>query len=184
MFLKRLLLVFFILVSIHQNYAQTTAKISDTKPLYIVGYQKQFSQHYSGWSISYKEIKDTLNVFTIPLEFNFGNRSLKKSSLDKLKLQSLENFSLGFGFNGYEQLVQGFFLNLGLGTNIGAEFSSTLTNNKSRNFLISGSSNLGFLWVPSKELGISIGSSIFGSLSNSKFIRTNWGIQIELGINF
>lgn len=184
MFLKYLFLFFYMAFSSIQGYAQSTSKISNAKTLYIIGYQKQFSQHYDGYSISFKEVKDTLNVFTIPLVYSFGNSSLKKTSLKKMNLESLDNITVGLGFNGYEQLIKGFFLNLGIGTKIGSEISQTLANDKSRNFLISGNSNIGFLWVPSKELGITIGSSLFVSLSNSKYINKDWGVNLEIGINF
>lgn len=167
-----------------ESYAQTAEEIQNTDTIHIISYQKTYSQHYTGWSISYKEIKDTLNEFTIPLVYNFGNRSLNEASLKKENLSSLDIFSVGFGFNGYEQITKGFFLNLGLGGNIGTEVSVTLTNDKSRNFFISGNSNIGFLWIPSKEMGIIIGPSIFGTLSNSKYITKDWGVSLEIGINF
>lgn len=184
MVLKYLILFFSVTLINIQGYAQTTAAVSSAKTIYIVGYKKQFSQHYTGWSISYKEIKDSLNVFTIPFAYSFEKSSLKKSSLQKMNLESLDNISVGLGFDGYEQLIKGFFLNLGIGTKIGSEISQTLANDKSRNFLISGNSNIGFLWVPSKELGITIGPSLFGSLSNSKYINKDWGVNVEIGINF
>ena len=184
MFLKCLVLFFSIAFISNKCYAQTASEISNAKTIYIVGYQKQLSQHYDGYSISFKEVKDTLNVFTIPLVYSFGNSSLKKSSLQKMNLESLDNITVGLGFNGYEQLIKGFFFNLGIGTKIGSEISQTLVNDKFRNFHISGNSNIGFLWIPSKELGITIGSSLFGSLSNSKYINKDWGVNVEIGINF
>jgi hypothetical protein len=184
MFSYRLSIVISLVLFNVQGYGQTNSEVSDAKTIYIVGYQKLFSKHYNGWNISYKEVKDTLNVFTIPVGFSFGKRSLKESSLQEMELESLDNLSAGFGFNGYEQLIEGFFLNLGIGTNIGAEFSKPLASDKSSNFFISGNSKIGFLWVPSKELGITIGSSIFGSLSNSRFIKRDWGVNVEIGINF
>jgi hypothetical protein len=167
-----------------QSYAQNTTEAVNSKIIYLLGYQKQFSQHYIGWIASFKEIKDTLNVFTIPVVYSIGKSSLKKTSLEKNKLASLDNIAVGLGFNGYEQLVNGFFLNLGLGAKVGSENSRNLDNEKANHFFISGNTNIGFLWVPSKELGITIGSSLFGSLSNSKYVNIDWGVNVEIGINF
>ena len=184
MFLKHLVLFISIVLITIQGFAQTTPETANPKTIYILGFQKQFSQHYTGWTASFKEIKDTLNVFTIPVVYSIGKSSLKKASLEKNKLASLDNIAVGLGFNGYEQLVAGFFLNLGLGTKIGSENSINLNNEKANHFFISGNTNIGFLWVPSKELGITLGSSLFGSISNSKYVNTDWGVNVEIGINF
>ncbi|MFD2034631.1 hypothetical protein ACFSKL_07525 [Belliella marina] len=179
------LTIFFALITL-QSYSQTPTEINITEAdtIHIVSFKKTFSQHYTGWSVTYKEIKDVLNEFTIPLVYSYGNRSLNETSLKKFELSSLNTISIGLGFNGYEQIMKGFFLNLGLEPNIGVEFSESITNDKSRNFYFSGTTNIGFLWVPSKELGLVIGSSIFGSLSNSKYINKDWGVSIEIGVNF
>ena len=183
--LNRLNFVIVLVLINVQSYAQTSAEIhTNADTIHIISYQKTFSQHYTGWSVSYKEIQDTLNEFTIPLAYSFGNRRLNETSLYKQNLSSLNIFSPGIDFNGYEQIMKGFFLNLGLGGNIGIEISNTLTDDKSCKFFISGNSNIGFLWVPSKESGIIIGSSIFGSLSNSKYITRDWGVSLEIGVNF
>lgn len=98
MFLKYLFLFFSMAFSSIQGYAQTTSKISNAKTIYIIGYQKQLSQHYEGYSISFKEVKDTLNVFTIPLVYSFGNSSLKKNFITKneSRITGQHNSWIGF----------------------------------------------------------------------------------------
>lgn len=165
-----------------RGISQTSIPVADT--IHIISYQKLFGKHSTGWSISYKALKDTPNVFTIPVTYSFGTKRFKKASLRDKGLLSLVNYAAGFGFDGYERIMKGLFIQLGIGGSIGAEFSETLTQARAHRFFISGNSRIGFLCVPFKELGITAGLLLSGSLSNSIFLRGDWGAAVELGINF
>ncbi len=164
--------------------AQTPSDSAMTERIHMVTYTKNFSKRYEGWSIQYREFDGGTDEFVIPITLSFGSTRIDQTLLEKKDIASLDTYSLGLGFDGYERLGKGTYLNLGLGAMAGLESIETTKQQNINRFLIGGTSKIGLLFVPFQELGLVFGANALGRLSNSKAVRYDLGLSLEVGINF
>ncbi|WP_420573530.1 hypothetical protein [Kordia sp.] len=167
-----------------QNKPELDASELDLQQLYMISYQHTFSKYYNGWSVHYREFKKESDKFQIPITLSFGKTNIDQSFLERKNIKNVANYSLGMGFDGYEYLGNDFYINLGVGVSPGLETVERITVEKSTKFLIEGSMNTGFLYVPFPDFGLVIGGKIIGKLSNSRALNRSLGFAIEAGINF
>lgn len=152
--------------------------------VHMLTYKKVFSKNYRGWKISYTEFKDNLDDFIIPFTFSFDNYKVKPNVYKDKKINSLDTYALGFGFDGYQKLLKGTYLILGVNTPIGLEIIKNIDHKKRNHFLIGIEPKIGLKLITAKELGIVIGGNAFWRLSNSKVLNNEIGFELEVGINF
>ncbi|WKN41165.1 hypothetical protein [Tunicatimonas pelagia] len=164
--------------------AQTSLDSATVDNIHMLTYTKTFSKHYQGWSIQYREFDGSTDEFVIPITLSFGSARIDQALLEKKDIASLDTYSLGLGFDGYERLGKGTYLNLGLGTIVGLESIETTKQQRIDRFLIGGTSKIGLLFVPFQELGLVFGANALGRLSNSRAVRYDLGLSLEVGVNF
>lgn len=152
--------------------------------VYMLTYKKVFSKSYDGWKISYTEFNDDLEDFIIPFTYSFDSYKVKPDVYKNKKIKSSDTYALGFGFDGYQKIIKGTYLILGLNTPVGLEVIKNLDNKKNKHFLIGVEPKLGFKLMTSKDLGLVLGANAFWRLSNSKVLNNEIGFEIEVGINF
>ncbi|MEM9671839.1 MAG: hypothetical protein ACFB15_29285 [Cyclobacteriaceae bacterium] len=177
------LIILFIIAPILVK-AQTPLDSAGTEKIHMVTYTKNFSKRYQGWSIQYREFNGSTDEFVIPITLSFGSTRINQTLLEKKDITSLDTYSLGLGFDGYERLGKGTYLNLGLGAMAGLESIETTKQQNINRFLIGGTSKIGLLFVPFQELGLVFGANALGRLSNSRVVRYDLGMSLEVGINF
>lgn len=152
--------------------------------VHIISIKKKFSKNYTGWKLSYTEFKDNLDEFIIPFTFSFEGYKLKPEIFKEKRITSLDTYALGIGFDGYQKLTKGCYLNLGLNAPIGMEVIKNLNGKRKRSFLIGIEPKIGLKFITDKDLGFVIGGNTFWKFSNSKVLNNGIGFEIELGINF
>ena len=165
-------------------YAQDTTPQSDTSQLHMVTFKSTISKNYQGWSIQYREFEKKANDFVIPITLSFGNTEWKEGLLEEKGIREIGTYALGLGFDGYEYLGNGFYLNLGLGISPGLESIKDLAGKRNHRFLIGGRLQTGLLYVPFPEFGLVFGTNVIGQLSNSKVLNHSLAFSFEAGINF
>ena len=147
-------------------------------------FKKVFSKHKEGWEISYISFTDSNEDFIIPLVMSYRQNSLKSKSLKNKGYKSVNSYTLSAGLDGYLKISPGIYANIALEMSSGFEKLKDLENNKKNNFLIGLSSKQGVKIIPWKEFGIVIGAGFFQQIQNSKVYKTDFGFELELGINF
>lgn len=162
---------------------------TESKPLLgkwynLLTFKKVFSKHKKGYKISYIGFADNDKDFILPFVMSYDRYSIKSKSLTNQGYRSIDAYTLGGGFDGYFKIHSGVYLNLGLDVPIGMELTKNLMNKKRYNFLIGISAKQGIKIMPWKDLGIVIGAGVFQQIQTSKVYQTNFGFELELGINF
>ncbi|WP_422004189.1 hypothetical protein [Roseivirga pacifica] len=150
----------------------------------MVTYEHVFSKNYKSWAIHYREFDKQSNEFVIPITLSFGNMKLKDDFLDNKNIKAVDSYAIGFGFDGYEYLGSGFYLNMGVGISPGIESIEDKNEERNSRFLIGGSAKTGLLFVPFPDFGFVIGFNITGRLSNSSALSRSIGFGFESGFNF
>lgn len=163
---------------------QTKLDSSLVNQLHLITYKHVLSRNYQSTSIQYREFQKETKEFVIPITLNFGTTSLNTSFLERKNIKDIDTYSLGIGFDGYEYLGDGFYLNIGLGGFSGAESIKRISADRNTRFLIGGTASTGLMYIPFNDFGFVIGFNIIGKLSNSKVLNRSIGLGIEGGFNF
>lgn len=158
--------------------------IKEQDSIHILTYNRVFSESYEGWKISYTGFKDNSKDFIIPLTISFDAYKVKPKIYKDKKITSLDTYALGYGFDGYQKILEGTYLNLGANIPVGLEIIRDLNRKRTNHFLIGINPKVGLKLIPSKEFGLVVGGNIFWRFSNSKILDNEKGFEIEVGINF
>jgi hypothetical protein len=165
-------------------FGQTKSDSLLINQLHMITYKHVISKNHKSTSIQYREFQKEVKEFVIPITLSFGTTNIDGSFLEKKNIKDVDTYSLGFGFDGYEHLGDGFYFNLGLGGFSGAESIERISTDRNTRFLIGGTASTGLLYVPFNDFGFVIGFNIIGKLSNSKVLNHSIGFGIEGGFNF
>ncbi|WP_159090885.1 hypothetical protein [Aquimarina aquimarini] len=150
----------------------------------MLTYKKVYSKHKEGWKISYIGFTDSDKDFIMPFVISYDRYSIKRSSLLNKNYTSVDAFSIGGGFDGYLKIIPGIYANISLEVPLGIEITKKTKGNKQHNFLIGIGARQGIKIIPWKEYGIVIGAGVFQQIQTSRVYTKNFGIELELGINF
>lgn len=164
--------------------SQTKSDSLSINQLHMISYTHVISRNYQSTSIQYREFQKETKKFVIPVTLSFGNTNIDDSFLEQKNVKDVDTYSLGLGFDGYEYLGGGFYLNIGLGGFSGAESIERISADRNTRFLIGGTASTGLIYVPFNDFGFVIGFNIIGKLSNSKVLSHSIGFGIEGGFNF
>jgi hypothetical protein len=174
-----------------QDNDNLTAETSTREPYVPLGkwynmltFKRVIDKYNEGWNIAYTGFSDHEKDLIIPFVMGYGQSSAKSDIVQERGYSSVNSYAFGFGFNGFIKIIPGFYVDLGLNVPIGIEVLRDLEDKKSNNFLIGLSANQGMKIIPWKDFGIVIGAGIFQRWQTSKVINSDFGFQLELGINF
>ncbi|WP_282081408.1 hypothetical protein [Aquimarina algiphila] len=150
----------------------------------ILTYKQLFSKNREGYNISYIGFSDSEDRFILPFVLSYSTYKIKPESLRNKGYKSVDYFALGAGFDGYFKMFPGVYVGLGIGVPIGVEVTRNTENRKRTNFLIGINAKQGIKLIPFKDFGIVMGANIFQQVQTSKVYKTDFGFELELGVNF
>jgi hypothetical protein len=150
----------------------------------MLTFKRILSNHNKGWKVNYIGFLDTDDDFILPFVLSYDQYSLKSDELIKKKYKSVDTYSIGVGFDGLIKISPGIYANFGINIPIGIETITSQANRKKGNSLIGVSTKQGIKIIPWKNYGIVIGAGLFQQIQTSKVYKTDFGFELELGINF
>ncbi|WP_281990769.1 hypothetical protein [Aquimarina aggregata] len=150
----------------------------------IVTFKKRYSKHMDGWKISYIGFADNAKDFLIPFVISYDQYKIKPESLQSKRYTSVDAFTLGGGFDGYLKIGKGVYVNLSLNIPVGLEMTKDENDKRQHNFLVGIRSSQGIKIIPWQNFGVVLGAGLFQQIQTSKVYSKNFGVELELGINF
>ena len=152
--------------------------------MHMITYRHVFSHNHQRWSLQYRAFEKQAEGFVLPITFSIGHTFHRSDLLRNRGIEDVDTYALGLGFDGYEHLLGGLYVNLGLGVAPGVESIFWQKGDQETRFLIEGTANVGLLYVPFPDLGVVFGFTVLGKLSNSKALGHSIGFGVEVGVNF
>jgi hypothetical protein len=146
--------------------------------------KRMIDTYNEGWNVSYTGFSDHETDFIIPFVIGYSQSKATSNIIQKRGYNSVDMYTLGFGVNGFIKITPGLYVDLGINVPIGMELLRDLENKKSSNFLIGLNAHQGIKIIPWKDSGIVFGAGIFQRWQTSKVIDRNFGLALELGVNF
>ncbi|MEN7551302.1 hypothetical protein AAG747_25515 [Rapidithrix thailandica] len=146
--------------------------------------QKIFSKYRQGWKVTYTGFADSEEDFILPFTLSYDQYSLKPKVLERKGYKSVDSYTLGGGLEGLVKILPGLYGRLGLHIPVGLESIKELQNKRKNNFLIGVKGRQGLVWIPWEDFGIVIGAGFFQQIQTSKIYKSDYGFELELGVNF
>lgn len=147
----------------------------------LITYKRIWGKHTTGWQLNYIGFSDRGQDFIIPVTFSYDQ---SRYNSEKSKYERVENFSIGFGAQGYIKIVPSLFANISLSVPVGVEIVKPYNRSNVHHFFIGLSSRQGIMYIPNTPLGLTFGAGLFQRIHNSKVEITDWGVELQIGIKF
>jgi len=169
-------------ITVEESNFQTYAPLG--KWFNMLTFTRTSDKYNEGWNVAYTGFLDSENDFIIPFTVAYGQSRGKSDLVKERGYGSANAYAFGFGFNGFIKITPGVYVDLGLNVPIGMEVLRDLEDKRTTNFLIGLGSHQGVKIIPWEGIGIVIGAGVFQRWQTSKIEKRNFGLELELGINF
>ncbi|UII75724.1 hypothetical protein LV716_15900 [Flagellimonas sp. HMM57] len=183
------------------NYTETTSKplVNHFKPptegynvderlgqwFNLVTLKGMRSTNFEGYGVSYTGFVDSKKGLIKPYETSFEVTWTRPGVAEENGYKDVNSYVFRpelYFF--YKRIVTGVYATASANIPIGYEIAEDLDGDNSFNFIIGAGASQGIRIMPWKRKGLVFGVDFFQQFETSKVFRTDFGLELVLGVNF